>query len=300
MIRKKKSLTAIASIFSNLKRIKLFRQGQGWSENETIYSGTTLETWSAHYLPELTKAKTSIREDLRKGTPLPPDTPGVFPTDVNVRITEIRLHMDNPKADVPALNVEFEVTEQNLISLVTYFSVAYDPSSVEEILRKQLNGQISKWIQVQSLLQGWPAKWANRFPAEKTAEENSGISANDVCHGVARQFFSETLGNTNDYDRSTEASEWLLKASYIRLADGITPEFGDYLHLPGGHSLRFILRDPQSGRWITLSAWSDWKTPYRFWWTDQDYSGPAKRTDGLPVEPRPEFLNELDVWRPRR
>jgi hypothetical protein len=121
----------------------------------------------------------------------------------------------------------------------------------------------------------------------------NGDSGNDVCFGVSRQFFRDQLAD-GGLDRSTEATEYMLKNSYRLLSDGVEPAFGDYLYLPGQHAIRFIMKDPNSKRWIGITAWSDSRTPYRLWWVDQDYQNPLSSST---IAPDPNFPKKMDIWR---
>lgn len=262
-------------------------------ENFTLAEGLKAWSWDDDVLNRLKKANMSIDEPLRAGKPLAQTVPGEFPKSVPVRVSEIKLFLSKPTTNVAALEVEFQITPSNILALADYFGVVYSRDDVARQLSNDLGNKPSMWVNLKSLLQGWTHEWVNRFPAEKSAHD--GNFANDVCHGTARQFFSEQLSNSAEYDRSTEATEWLLRASYARLSDGIEPEFGDYLYKPKMHSIRFLLKDPKSSRWIGLSSFSQSTTPYRVWWVDQDFN-----VTQYPPDPAvPNLEQTFDVWRPK-
>ena len=136
---------------------------------------------------------------------------------------------------------------------------------------------------LQQVLGPWVSEKAGTFP---------GPDDNEVCHGPARQFFESAMRN-GPWDRSTDATMKVLKDGYCLVPDGVEPRFGDYLYLVNMHSARFVLKDPDSGRWIAFSVQSGGNAPYRFWWVDEDFSGaPFDRV------PNPEGVRaRVDVWR---
>lgn len=255
----------------------------------TVLNGSQYFTWEVQFLPLFQQYPVSIEESNYEGTSLPPSN-NSFPKSVPVRVHEIKLSLGEEKID--ALQVDLLINQGNLEDVVSYFATAYSPEKIRKKVLSNLGNNKEKWIPVIEFFEGWPALWANRFPAEKTQTEKE--PANDVCHGVARQFFMKSLEN-NGEDRSTEASEWLLKTHYQVLKDGIEPGFGDYLYLPGAHSIRFMLKEPSSGRWIGFSSWSSANTPYRLWWVDQDYLPPRSGKPAPPADPL--FPQRLDLWR---
>jgi hypothetical protein len=258
-----------------------------------VVEGTDYFTWEYAYLPVLEQTPAAITEEIFLGSPLPSGQSGSFPQSVQLSITEIKLAptlgaLSSPPPD--ALRIEIVLTPTNLADLIAYFGTAYSKVRVQERLNALLGGAQQAHILLEQVLEGWPGQWANDFPSDKTQAD--GADANDVCHGVARQFFRDNLDNGGE-DRSTEASEQMLRTFYVPQDKSVDPSFGDYLYLPGRHSVRFMLKDPHSGRWVGFSSWSSSFTPYRFWWVDQDYMSPV----GEPVPVHADFPSSFDVWR---
>ncbi|HEY5959550.1 MAG TPA: hypothetical protein VIV60_23500 [Polyangiaceae bacterium] len=260
--------------------------------NRMVFLGTNYYTWEFAYLSDLERTPTLTAEEIFLGSPLPSGESGRFPKSVPVSITEIKLTttIAGNSASFDALRIEFVINATNMADLIDYFSTAYSKTRVQERVDALLGGAQETHILLEQLLEGWPGQWANHFPSEKAYAD--GASANDVCHGVARQFFRDSLDNSGQ-DRSTEASEWLLKTFYVVQDESVDPSFGDYLYLPFKHSIRFMLKDPASSRWIGFSSWSSSFTPYRFWWVDQDYAPPSSET--VPIHA--DFPSSFDVWR---
>jgi hypothetical protein len=255
-----------------------------------LFSDGRFTSWEEFFLPMILPDPPNMDETLYGGEPLSAAQSGMFPSSVEMRIREVELVWKEHK--VPALEVDFLLTPSNLQDLANYFGSAYARIETVQRLQSALGTSGRKWISIREILSGWVGEWLNRFPAEKF--EREGSYPNDVCHGVSRQFFSPSLANGGQ-DRATESTAYLLKNNYHLLADGIDPGFGDYLYLPGQHSIRFILKDTSSGRWIGFSAWSSHSTPYRLWWVDQDYEAPTLRNS--PPAADPGFEKQLDVWR---
>lgn len=251
---------------------------------KTVAEGMNLNTWNFAHGDGV---PAGITEELFLGTPLPTNTSGVFPASVPVKIQEIQLKYTTPDGRYTyrpsALKVEFEITKANLSDLATYFGTAYSKERVSTRLNELLGTSEKKWISIDDVLEGWVGKWVNRFPGDKRIADGLG---SDVCHEVSRQFFKEALSYVGKGD-----TERLLTTHYELLSESVEPAFGDYLYLPERHSIRFILKDPNSGRWIGFTSWSSAETPYRLWWIDQDYTYPAD----LPI--KSDFPRSMDVWR---
>jgi hypothetical protein len=262
-------------------------------QGKTIVDGTTCESWEAQYLPELASTPPALDENQFSGKPALDDFKADFPSTVPVSIQEVTLSIAkyNKISQIPALEIQFQITRTNLTDLSQYFGTGYSALETERKLLDLLDSSTSRWISIREVFHGWPAKWANRFPAEMI--DANGDSGNDVCFGVSRQFFRDQLAD-GGLDRSTEATEYMLKNSYRLLSDGVEPAFGDYLYLPGQHAIRFIMKDPNSKRWIGITAWSDSRTPYRLWWVDQDYQNPLSSST---IAPDPNFPKKMDIWR---
>lgn len=267
------------------------------TDQETIIQGNQYLSWDVRNLAELEQEPGFLSEELFRGTPLSPSESGHFPKTVPIQIREVQIEFQTFKE--LALDIRFQIRADNLEALAHYFGTSYSEKETLNQLTLLLGNNSDRWISIKDLLQGWPAQWINRFPAEKTQVDHlifngQEMNANDVCHGVARQFFQNELSNKRGGDRSTEATEFLLKTKYVCLSDGVEPSFGDYLYLPGIHSIRFILKDPVSNRWIGFSAWSSSNTPYRLWWVDQDYTFPGGLTG---PQPKADFPLKFDIWR---
>jgi hypothetical protein len=275
------------------KRIVLTRDRGGW----TVISGMVYADFTHNQLDYILDAQpnVSITENF-KSDGISPMEPLPFPDSVEVRISPVSLTWNGSNGEsVDAVELEFLVSRENIIDLAVYFSRFYDREGTVQRLKDALGADKEKWVNLRILLQGWISKWLNRFPFEKTAADSIGKSANDVCHGVARQFFMSELLNKGGMERSTEASEYLLRSHYEWKPSGTEPEFGDYLYLPGHHSIRFIYKDRSSKRWLGVSAWSSSHTPYRLWWVDSDYYPPYMPSSS----PDPLFPESMDLWRRR-
>lgn len=212
--------------------------------------------------------------------------PVALSPSVEVRVESIQVSGEPKVPDLverDALAVWFNLSAQSIPALVGYFGVGYDRTALEDRLRSLLGTADSKWVRVQEFLFGWVRDRANTFPQ---------VNDNDVCHGPARQFYSDVLYN-GDYDSSTEAVAVLLDDHYCQVADDAPARFGDYLYNPGAHSARYILMDPATSRDIVFSVQSGGFSPYRFYWADEDMSG--KPFEHQPMSDYREAL--VDVWR---
>lgn len=260
------------------------------SFSSTVIEGNNYQTWEALNIPPLTATPANLDESLFTGKTKDINYDGNFPSSVPIRLQPIRLTYKKFSAD--ALSLEMYVTNANANDLAEYFENAYSKQFILEKIKMALHNSKGTWISLDKLLEGWISRWLNHFPGEKEIADG-GIYPNDVCHGSARQFFSLELKNGGN-DRSTNATELLLKTDYLRLPEGANPAFGDYFYLPSSHSIRFVLKDPVSKRAIGISSWSSQETPYRLWWIDQDYSPPSEK---MSPPPRPEYPSTFDVWR---
>jgi hypothetical protein len=219
-------------------------------------------------------------------SPLPPLTSIELPSSVEVRISNAEptgVPMATP-GEGDTLDLQIHLTSSNQDAVLSYFGVGFDPQDVAGRVRERLaSSGGDTWVPLQEIFGGWFADKANTFPRQ---------GDNEVCHGPARQFFQDELRN-GPYDRSTEATEMVLKEDYCLVPDDVEPRFGDYLYVVGMHSGRFILKAPDSGRWISFSVQSGGNVPYRFWWVDEDFSGHP-----FACVPYVNFRRDrVDVWR---
>jgi len=181
-----------------------------------------------------------------------------------------------------ALRIEILANLQNVESIVSYFGTGFNKQTMSENLIEMIGSQTEKWVDLQDLFPNWLGDKISTFPIE---------GDNEVCHGAAREFYySEQESSLN---ASTEATSLMLDGYYCEVSDEQSLSFGDYLYIPGMHSGRYVLKDPNSGRHISFSVQSGGNAPYRFWWIDEDFSGdPFANTAKQDL-----FITTIDIWR---
>ncbi len=206
--------------------------------------------------------------------------------DIQVRITPISvsgncLSVGAEERDALKVEVFLETATQQKIA--DWFAVGFDKQALQDSMTAWLSTQTGGyWIDVKNFFPNWLKNKINTFPVN---------GDNEVCHGAAREFYyAEQEASLN---ASTEATTLLLSNYYCMVSDTNNLAFGDYLYVPGQHSGRYLLQDPQSGRHISFSVQSGGIGAYRFWWVDEDFSGnPFGNTAANNL-----FSTRIDVWR---
>lgn len=238
-----------------------------------------LEGMQKEYDPELSLAN----EPFHGIAPF--ENPPVFSQNTNVRITEIQVQGTSlvPGYEArDALKIEILISDENINDVLDYFSTGFDRIIMQQRLDSLLDIQNNYWIDIKDVFPNWLSNKINTFPVE---------GDNEVCHGAAREFYYTQQDCR--INASTEATSLLLHNYYKRIPESANPVFGDYLYIPGMHSGRYIMQDPDSKRHICFSVQSGGFCPYRFYWIDEDFSG-----DPFAHTPKENlFSTHIDVWR---
>jgi len=217
--------------------------------------------------------------------PIPFDAPPTLNPNIQIRITQIEVPGDcliPGYEERDALKVEILATSQSADIIAAYFATGFNKQVVENNLAEKLGTQDEAWINLKDLLPNWLSEKISTFPVD---------GDNEVCHGAAREFYY--VDQDSELNASTEATTLLLANYYCEVAESEALTFGDYLYIPGMHSGRYVLKDPNSGRHIGFSVQSGGNAPYRFWWIDEDFSG-----NPFAHEPKQDLFNTtIDVWR---
>ena len=251
----------------------------------TVAEGQALRLWVSEARSVCQDPTHNLCDEPFLGPVASPDPVALSPS-VQVRVEPIQVAGEPAvpeMAERDALAVSVNLSADSIPALVDYFAVGYDRAALEARMRSLLGIEASQWVEVQEFMFGWIRDRANTFPQP---------GDNDVCHGPARQFYTDVLYN-GQYDASTEAVAVLLADHYCQIADDAPPRFGDYLYNPGAHSARYILKDPATGRDIVFSVQSGGISAYRFYWADEDMSGKP-----FDHQPMPDYrLTLVDTWR---
>ncbi len=205
--------------------------------------------------------------------------------DILIRITEIEVEgtcLVPGYEERDALKIEVLINTQNNEMISSWFGIGFNKEEMQNTIAQLLGSENEVWIDVKELLPNWLKNRINTFPVE---------GDNEVCHGAAREFYY--VEQEASLNASTEATTLMLSNYYCTKTDISNLVFGDYLYVPGQHSGRYLLKDPDSGRHIVFSVQSGGIGAYRFWWMNEDFSGNPfghKAVDSL-------LTTRIDVYR---
>ena len=217
--------------------------------------------------------------------PLPSDIIPVLNEDIQFRITEIDVEgscLVPGWEERDALKIEVLLNSENKDDVANWFGTGFDKVIMQNTMSVLIGSHTEIWVDIEDLFPNWLKNKINTFPVD---------GDNEVCHGAAREFYY--IEQESSLNASTEATTLMLANYYCTQEISSTPVFGDYLYIPGQHSGRYILRDPNSGRDIVFSVQSGGVSAYRFWWLDEDFSGNPFANiavDNL-------LSTTIDVWR---
>jgi len=217
--------------------------------------------------------------------PFPFDDPPSLDPNIQLRITQIEVPGDcliPGYEERDALRIEILASNQNSTNIVSYFATGFNKQTMTNRLAEIIGTQTEVWIDLQDLFSNWLNEKVSTFPI---------VGDNEVCHGAAREFYYDE--QESSLNASTEATTLMLANYYCEVSDTQSLTFGDYLYIPGMHSGRYVLKDPNTGRHICFSVQSGGNAPYRFWWIDEDFSG-----DPFGHTPKSDlFKSTIDIWR---